>query len=127
MRLHGGRLCGRYAPILEAAKVYEREICARTFSEDLELHLVSGYVVSTPDIFIMGRPVKHNAEPALIVDAAHPFARKDWDCWHIYTMAGDIKQCWGYYPFPLPFVSWERNNKLRVYRMMDVKRKAEHV
>src|SRR5689334_6772592 len=44
-------------PFLQAAAVYEREPCARTFEEDLYLHLMHGTVISTPEVFAMVRPV----------------------------------------------------------------------
>ena len=107
-------------PVLEAAAVYRQEPCLRSFNEDLELHLVAGYVVSTPDYFIMARPVDSGAPPQDIVDAACLFDKEECDCWHIYVMAGDMKKCWDHCPADLaglPLVSFERKNRLRILPM----------
>jgi len=109
------------SPAWEAANVYEQEACARTFRQDLELHLLNGYVVSTPEFFIMGRPVQKDSPHDCILDPSFPYHPNDWDCWHIYLMAGDIKKCWDFYPFPLEWVSWERKNVLRFFKMKTVK------
>jgi hypothetical protein len=56
-------------PIEQAAAVYEREHCPRTLREDLELHLLNGYVFSTPTCFLMGRPVVREGCPVHAVSA----------------------------------------------------------
>lgn len=104
-------------PIFDAMQVYKTEPCARTFQEDMELHLISGYVVSTPDYFVMARPVNKDADPARIVDPNVMFNKEEWDCWHIYLYAGDIVKAWDKDTLHLPFVSFERKNRLRIYPM----------
>ena len=102
-------------PVLKAAAVYDKEPCVRPFAQDLEAHLLHGVVVSTPDLFFMARPVSHDATGDRIVNPWHNTWDKEPDCWHVYLYAGDMmsafKQvCW------LPFVSFEKRNRLRVYR-----------
>jgi hypothetical protein len=98
--------------------VYATEKCARTFQEDLTLHLLHGYVFSTPEVFIMGRPVRRNAEHRLITDPTVEFF--DPDCWLVHLAAGDIRQFFRYEPYSLPWLCWQRANKLRFYNRRNV-------
>jgi hypothetical protein len=112
-------------PILEAAGVYQREPCRRTFQQDLDIHLTTGYVVSTPEYFIMARPVNSGAPQEDVVNPMHIFDNSECDCWHIYLMAGDMKKCWDKCPDDLkdlPLVSFERSNVLKFLPMDRVKR-----
>lgn len=117
---------GIESPAFKAALVYKRELCGRTFEQDLQIHLVNGFVVATPDYFIMGRPVCSQAPHYEIVDCTFPFPPEEQDCWHIHCMAGDLRKCWDFYPFQLPFVSWEKRNRLRFYRMEQIKQMICH-
>ena len=102
-------------PVEGAAAVYEREGCARTFREDLEAHLLHGYVFSTPSCFLMGRPVVKGADPVLIVNPWHVFERERCDCWMVYLCAGDMREAFVFAPYALPWVCWQRKNKLRYH------------
>lgn len=55
-------------PVEQAAAVYLSEPCARTFREDLELHLLNGVVYSTPTAFIMARYVARDWPALSVVD-----------------------------------------------------------
>ncbi len=102
-------------PVERAAAVYQREPCARTFREDLEAHLLNGYVFSTPETFVMGRLVQHDADPDLIVNPWHRF--ETGDCWLVYLAAGDIiREARRWMPWPVPWLAWERGNRLRFWR-----------
>lgn len=100
-------------PFEQAAQVYAKERCARSFTEDVELHFLHGFVHSTPDYFIMGRAVVKCAPPALIVDPQHRFSRAVCDAWMVYLAAGDLGKAWDVLPWPLPWLVFERNNELR--------------
>lgn len=103
------------SPIEEAVSVYQSEPCARPFVKDLEIHLLHGYVFSTPTFFVMGRPVAKWWPQRMIVDPSeNPLGRKN--CWHVYLCAGDLLGALSAMPFTLPFTSFERNNTLKVYR-----------
>lgn len=112
------------SPYEKAKGVWLREACARTFDEDLRLHLVGGFVFSTPDFFVMGRGVNSKADPRLIVNPAVSFGRELQDAWHVYLMAGNMAKAWDILPYPLPMFSLERKNELRFYRFEDI---ARHV
>lgn len=104
-------------PVVLAARVYGREPCARSFEEDLEAHLVGGYVVSRPDIFVMGRPVPRSAGREAILDPWRTWPAGECDCWHVWLAAGDLRAlAWEAAPFPLPYLSYERANRFRCAR-----------
>lgn len=107
------------SPYDEAALVYQREPCARSFEEDLDLHLRFGYVFSTPHAFIMGRAVSRAGDPSDIVNPAFQFDAPD--TWWIYLAAGDLREFFLREPYPLPWVGWEIRNKPRFYSMDRVK------
>jgi hypothetical protein len=81
-----------------------------------------GFVFVRPDLFIMGRPVQADAEARLIVDPAHHFPWEACDCWHVHLMAGNVVRAFALMPWPLPLVSFERNNDLRFYAMASIER-----
>jgi hypothetical protein len=105
------------SPFDEAKQVYMREPCARSFEEDLELHHRHGFVFSGPDFFIMGRPVALGQDHALILDPSFVFPRRAQNCWLVYLAAGDgaFREFWRVEPYELPYVAFERDNKLRSY------------
>lgn len=102
-------------PLEQAMAVYTSEPCRRTFNEDLISHLMNGFVFSTPEYFIMGRPVISTATYEQITDPDHAFPREQCDCWHIHLMAGDTRPAWAIMPWPLALFSFERRNDLRFY------------
>lgn len=107
-------------PIEEARAVYSREKCARTFDEDLALHMRNGYVFVTPDVFIMGRPVLKDAPYSLITNPEIVFEKPD--CWLVYLGAGKLDLFFKYMPYFLPWMAWERKNKLRYKETAHVER-----
>jgi hypothetical protein len=111
-------------PAIKAARVYLEEECTGTFMSDVEDHLIAGYVISTPDYFIMARPVKHDADPSLICDPLYHFPPDEEDCWHIWLAAGDWRKFWENDTRDFKWVSWEKRNKLKVYPMDRVIKKV---
>jgi hypothetical protein len=109
-------------PFEQAVAVYSREPCARTFDEDLRLHLRNGYVVSTPDFFVMARPVRR----IIIEGICNPAIRFEKpDCWHVYLLAGSIQKALTALPYDLPWMSWERGNVLRFYPLASIRRRIQ--
>lgn len=100
-------------PVEQAAAVYQREFSPRTFYEDLEAHLIGGYVHSTPDAFVMARPVDSRADESEIIDPWFLFPVERCDCWLIYLAAGDLASLLPLFPYPLPLMGWQRKNALR--------------
>ena len=110
-------------PAMLAANVYLHEWSARSFEEDLDIHLLTGFVVSTPEYFIMARLVVHDAPEEQITDPLYVFPPDEVDCWHIWLAAGDFTQFWNEDKHDCQWVSWQKRNKLKVYRMETIKRK----
>lgn len=99
-------------PYQQAREIYNREECARTFEEDLIAHLNNGYVINTPELFMMFREVDRSFSGLVL----NPHCRFiDGDTWHIYVAAGDMLRIEEYFPYPLPYISFERKNRLRFY------------
>jgi hypothetical protein len=114
---------GRFSPAFLAALQYRDIPGDYDFIEAVEAHLVSGYVVATPDYFILARPVERSAPSWQILNPVHRFESPD--TWFIYLMAGAIKSCWNYYPVPYEWVGWQRRGgSLRFYSMEQIQRKA---
>jgi hypothetical protein len=101
------------SPVELAAAVYSREECGASFREDLEAHLLNGYVHSTPTAFVMARPVRSSADEALILDPWHSFPREEQDAWLVVLAASDLASLLPLFPHPLPFIGWEKRNRLR--------------
>ena len=112
-------------PYHQAREVYNREPCARTFEEDLVAHLENGYVINTPEVFGMFRPVNIDWPEPDILDASRRNCIIG-NCWHIWIAAGDLSQFMGFLPYPLPFISFERKNRLRYYRFHQMAEKLSH-
>jgi len=113
------------SPLHAAMAVYQAEPCARSFGEDLLAHLRHGYVHSTPRYIVMARPVTYlesGQNNARIIDSEEAFPEAEWNCWHIYLLAGDLRAAASQFPFGLAWVSWERRNQLRAYRMKSLLR-----
>lgn len=89
----------------------------RTFEEDLTAHFAHGYVFSTPEYFLMARPVWHEASQEAINNVWKAFHPVLWDAWYVYAFAlrddqglqGLVKNLLTHMPFYLPLVAWERS------------------
>jgi hypothetical protein len=104
-------------PFDQVAALYGQFECSRTFDEDICAHIETGYVVSTPEHFLMGRAVDRYADPALIVDPWHSFPVVNQNAWLCYAFAGCQSKLLTLAPFPLTWVGWQRRGKsLRWYR-----------
>lgn len=107
-------------PYAKAVAVYRRELCARSFAEDLQSHLANGYVFSTPELFAMGRPVCKDAPKSLILDPTVRFDNPD--CWLCWLFSGNLLALTLNMPYWLPWIAFERRNVLRFYKTEDFKR-----
>jgi hypothetical protein len=116
-----------YNPVVAARRVYNQEECARTFEADLEAHLLVGWVISTPEVFVMGRPVLSSAPVEQILDPWQTFPREAVDCWHIWLAAGNLAAMWQYLPFELPWFSFERDNRLKLHRFESLHKASNRI
>jgi hypothetical protein len=91
---------------IEIAKMdYERNNLL--FEQDLGYYLMNGYVFSTPDRFLMAKPVRKS------------FGEKDWhpdnpDAWYVHYASGKKSLQWfiEQAPFYLPFIAWKRSKSV---------------
>lgn len=103
-------------PVEQAADVYRREPCARTFREDLEAHLLHGLVMSTPTAFIMARYVGRDWPHEAIVDPwENDLTCAPKNCLHVYVAAGDIGELFQFPHKAAEWISFERRNILRFH------------
>lgn len=91
-----------------------------------------GALFSSPDAFIMGRPVNSTLPDEDIVNLKdlHPeyedIGLTDaHDAWHVIYASGDLRHFFDKAPYPLPYVLWQRDGvgKLRRYKFNTIKRK----
>lgn len=117
-------------PFALARSVYESEPCARTFEEDFAAHLENGYVYNSPALFAMFRPVCTHWPDKWIIDPweeLHPAEYGIADCWHVYLAAGAIAELANLIPYPLPWVSFERKNRLRLHSYHEMRVKVSRI
>lgn len=106
-------------PYLAAAAVYDREPCARSFHLDHWLHLMHGYVVSTPSLFAMFRPVWRNWPAERLLDPSQ--SDPDGDTWWVWLVAGDPAMLFEAVPAK-KWVAFERFNSPRVWSYERIRR-----
>lgn len=109
-------------PFEKAQKCYVPNAPYTTFPQDLVVHLQYGYVINTPRLFLMGRPILKEAAYPLQTDPLHEF--KSYDTWLVWLCAGSVGAAIGAMPFYLPWIAFSRRNvrKLNFYLTDDFKR-----
>ena len=115
----------RMTPSQIAYKYYEKEH-GNIFHQVLDLHLLNGYVHSTPDYFIMARPVNMRAPKADIINPHFIFQNNEWNCWFVYFYTGNIKNVFTNMPFSLRYCSFEHRNKLKVHSLAKYQTKLNY-
>lgn len=108
-------------PAERVAALYDADN-PRTFREDLEAHMLTGYVFATPEVFLMGRAIDSSAAPEDIADPWHAFPRNAQDTWLIYAYAdhagnspwGLVKKVLCWMPYPLKKAAWARKRDKRL-------------
>lgn len=104
---------GLNSPAMQAYRMYAERFGDDgekwlTFGQYVECYLNNGYVVSTPEMFICGRPVPREAHPEDILNPLLPFPAEDCNAWFIAIMAGNPRLCWTYYPLDMEYVGYQR-------------------
>lgn len=86
--------------------LYEKQPEVRGFDYYLRLHLIYGYVMSTPTFFWMAFPVnKKQLEeglPPLYQTTEPP------DCWYVSAFSGNMRRAIASMPFNMPWFAFER-------------------
>lgn len=114
------------SPYREIYQKYQQERPEVDFPALIGHHLQFGFVYSTPDFFVMGRPVPKNAASQLILDPNHFWGREHCDCWYLHAFAGRMDKVWKVMPYPLKFCAWTRihdkENELTIVSFEDLQR-----
>ena len=93
------------------------------FTDDFEIFLSRGYVISTPEFFSMLRPVCSWWSMDELADQTKT-AGKEADSWHIWQLTGCLHKALTMIPFPLTYVVACRKGRNRTYRLKTLERLA---
>lgn len=108
---------GRTSPAWLAKAAWDRLETDWTFAQIVEMHMLYGWVVSTPQYFILARPVDRCASEAEILDPVKVFEQPN--AWFVWLMAGRVDFAWQYYPIPYRWVGWQRGDRPITWWKMD--------
>lgn len=97
-------------PWKQVEALYARYPQTRPFAEDVLAHIRTGYVIDTPEYFIMGRGVRRDADSEDIRNPLVSFPRHEQDTWLVWAFAGTSQNFLTFVPYPLTWVSWSRRN-----------------
>lgn len=92
--------------------------------EDLEAHLLHGYVYNTPEAFIMARYVCRDWPQSAITDPNVNDLPGIKNCLHVYLAAGPISKMFTFEHAEAEWVSFERENILRFHPYQSLKRRC---
>ena len=95
------------------------------FRNDLEAHLLGGVVISTPEVFLMGRPVCSTAPIPEISDPWQAFPGPHCDAWFVWCGAGTVGAMLEAMPYPLPRIGWGRGGAVRFYELSRLAKRFE--
>jgi len=111
-------------PYQEAQAVYLREESTTTFFAELALHLENptGYVLKSPTMFCLARPVASGGLESEILNARIVYPRESWDAWFLAVYAGDVTEILRQVPLRLPLYGWQKRNRLRFWTAEDIDR-----
>lgn len=73
-------------PAEKVAALYDAD-SPRTFREDVEAHLLNGYIIAEPQMMVMARPVDTSASQDLIRNPWFVFPPQRCNAWYIYAFA----------------------------------------
>lgn len=97
----------------------------RTFAEYVGWHLAYGFVLSRPDVFVMGRPIVRREGESGVKWMANRDGDVAGRCdtWFVHAASGNIQRAWELIPWNLPWIAWERTlDRTRELRFYDAGR-----
>lgn len=95
-------------PLIHAIRLRHED--GGDFAAELRAHLVHGYVISTPRIFLMGRPCPRFAD---VSDLSRSWPISECDAWFVWVAVGDIRELVEAMPFFLPWIGFYRQGRGR--------------
>ena len=96
-------------PFEQALKLYGYG--TTDFEHDLAAHIVSGYVVCTPEAIAFARPVRRDWTPDRFRDISDVEPLESADCWFIWLLCGKLEVAARWLPCPLPWLGFARRGK----------------
>lgn len=102
----------------QAEQVYRTERCDRSLIQDLALHNRTGYTLVTATCIAAARPVRKDAREADVLNPSVVFPEGR-DAWLVWIVAGDIREAIAALPYELPWIGWQKKNRLRWHRLAD--------
>jgi hypothetical protein len=97
-------------PIQQIQKLYAGR-SDMDFELELEAHFDCGYVVSTPKVFAMARPVRSDWSAEKLRNPFLVEPLETADCWFIWALAGDLAVAARWLPCELPLLVFARRGK----------------
>jgi hypothetical protein len=111
-------------PIQQIQKLYVAHP-EMDFELELEAHFDCGYVVSTPEVFAMARPVRSNWSAEKLRNPFLVEPLQTADCWFIWALAGDLSVAARWLPCELPLLGFARRGKaVKFVKASDLLNKA---
>lgn len=92
------------------ADLYLRYPQPRTFAEDEAAYRVSGHVIETDEVFIMGKGVNTDVIDEMILNPYVIFPESRHNAWFLFAMAGNLLAMYSAMPYHLPYVGWARRD-----------------
>lgn len=78
------------------------------FRDELEAHLLLGWVFSGPDHFLLVRAVPRSSDGA---DCWEHYWPEECDAWFVWVGVGRWRDLLALMPYPLPWVGWYRQGR----------------
>lgn len=83
-----------------------------SFEDDLEDHVQNGgYVIMTPDVHILARPIRRDWMPERIAKSSEVEPRASADCWFVWLLCGSLKEAVKYLPYHLPWFGFSQKGQ----------------
>ena len=75
-----------------------------SFQDDVDDHMAcGGYIILTPEVYILARPVRHDWPADKIANAAISEPKETADCWFIWLLCGSLREAVKHLPYRLPW------------------------
>lgn len=102
------------SPYETAARWHMKHCPETSFADVIEAHFQRGAVFSDRHAFVLGRVVMRDWPESMMLDPWE--ADEGGDCWHVWLWAGTVRDWQRVVPYPLPWISFHRGDRLRLHR-----------
>ena len=94
-------------PVAKAAEMCHKD--GGNFLEQLEEFLLTGFVLSAPDAFLMGRAVPYGCE--ITGDFRQTWPEDECNAWFVWWGVGSAERLLALMPYELPWVGFVRHGR----------------